>query len=618
MERKREPKAAGKTSAFLSTAGLSFSFGPSASIAFPDLSLKAPGLYFLVGPNGSGKSTFLRLLSGLEGSYEGEASLFGETNPSSWADLASYVCQEPIAFEEKSVLANFLLPTGKKGLSHAEELLKAVGLAELKDEKAASLSSGERARLALAMGLYKDPLLLAVDEPFAYLDSENQKRLMDIFREEGKKRLVIVATHERPMALGGGEMKELASSPFAVIGASYPGTIERKVRAGRAYAPTLTMGVYSAIMCAFLTLSPTLPSLSYPYDGKGIGAIFELAATLYLEHAPAYEVDSEEAPLSIERQARDSGYGDDAFAYVVKADADAFSAFYRLEEGCYPSAPGEFLVPSALLDGFLREYAGRASISYEEASSSFLGVQGSLFDPGLTPVGVYETPALSSLEGFVLGRGLRSDEAAYVALSYALVLPKDEAMSSSSVYLASRESCPGGEGVAPSPVTAVGASLLSEHPTALSIPFAVRQNNPLWGRNDPLLSSHGALSFLIGSYLLALLFPLAFYFGYRNRYLALLMVGAKRGRLFARGAAVAGFFLLGAALLGLAISLAASLLPGFYLSALFETSLFMARYDALFYLAALPSIFLGFLLVLLSLRLLLPHDVMRAVRRKEE
>ena len=608
------PESASSSSSGFSCRGLSFRFEGCSPLSFPDLDLKAPGLYFLVGPNGSGKSTFLRLASGLEASFEGRASLFGEEKPSAWADMASYVSQEPIAFEEKTVLANLLLPTGKKGLSHAEELLKAVGLAELKDEKAASLSSGERARLALAMGLYKDPLLLAVDEPFAYLDMDNQKRLLQIFREEGKKRLVLVATHELPERLGNGE--ELASAPFALIQEASGGKLDCRARLGRAYAPRVPMGCYAAIMCAFLALAPTLPSLSYPFHDGGADALLELAQTLYLEHAPFYQVDSPEAPLLIEMDARDSGYGKDAFAFVAGADPGSFETFYALQEGRYPSSPGEFLVPSLLLEDFLREYSSRASLPYEEAASSFLGAKGSLFDPDLTPVGVYESPDLSALDGFVMAKVLRSDEPAYVAAAYALVTTK-ETLRSSCVGLVSRESCPGGEGVASGPALAIASSLTSEHPSALSIPLRARLNNPLYGRNDRLLSSWGALPFVGGSYLLAVLFPLAFYLGYRNRYLALLMVGAPRARLFARGAFYAGLYALVSVIAALLISLACSLLPGFFLSSLFETSLFMARYDGAFFLLALPAPFLGFLLTILAFRLLLPRDVMAAVRRKE-
>ena len=105
-------ESASSSSSGFSCRGLSFRFEGSSPLSFPDLELKAPGLYFLVGPNGSGKSTFLRLVSGLEPSFEGKASLFGEEKPSAWAEMASYVSQEPIAFEEKSVLSNLLLPTG--------------------------------------------------------------------------------------------------------------------------------------------------------------------------------------------------------------------------------------------------------------------------------------------------------------------------------------------------------------------------------------------------------------------------------------------------------------------------------------------------------------------------
>ncbi|PIW20850.1 MAG: metal ABC transporter permease, partial [Armatimonadetes bacterium CG17_big_fil_post_rev_8_21_14_2_50_66_6] len=57
------------------------------------------------------------------------------------------------------------------------------------------LSGGERQRLGLARALIRNPRLLILDEPTAFLDSRTETGIMDTFREVRKDRTTLMVSH---------------------------------------------------------------------------------------------------------------------------------------------------------------------------------------------------------------------------------------------------------------------------------------------------------------------------------------------------------------------------------------------------------------------------------------
>ncbi|MCK4294974.1 MAG: ABC transporter ATP-binding protein, partial [Planctomycetes bacterium] len=74
-------------------------------------------------------------------------------------------------------------------------LLRAVGLLGATDQRIQTFSTGMCTRLGIAASLVADPALLLWDEPTAGLDPSARRFTLDLIRELGKTKTVVVATH---------------------------------------------------------------------------------------------------------------------------------------------------------------------------------------------------------------------------------------------------------------------------------------------------------------------------------------------------------------------------------------------------------------------------------------
>ncbi|HYW80878.1 MAG TPA: ABC transporter ATP-binding protein [Thermoguttaceae bacterium] len=175
-------------------------------IAVNDMNLQVPkgSIYGLLGPNGAGKTTTLRLLLGLQRPTAGRAEIFGKqcgpnavavrrsigylpTNPKlpgnlrpvEYLDLLGQLCRLPREVRKPRLTT----------------LLRAVGLLGATDQRIRTFSTGMSTRLGIAASLIADPPLLLWDEPTAGLDPSARRFTLDLIRQMGKNRTVIVATH---------------------------------------------------------------------------------------------------------------------------------------------------------------------------------------------------------------------------------------------------------------------------------------------------------------------------------------------------------------------------------------------------------------------------------------
>lgn len=158
----------------------------------------------LVGPTGCGKSTLLRILAGLDRDFDGEVVLDGtlQRGPS---PRIGVIFQEPRLLPWLSVADNIAFSAGPRrgGDPRVDELLAQVGLAGARALLPKQLSGGMAQRVAIARGLFSQPDLLLLDEPFSAVDAITRMRLQDVLlslvRWSGTAALIV--THDLDEAL---------------------------------------------------------------------------------------------------------------------------------------------------------------------------------------------------------------------------------------------------------------------------------------------------------------------------------------------------------------------------------------------------------------------------------
>lgn len=170
----------------------------------------------IMGPSGVGKSTLLAFITGTLASdftASGEVWLDGHdiTHAAPHRRKVGILFQDDLLFPHLSVGANLafgLTPGGSKA-ARADRIAAAldeVGMAGFADRDPATLSGGQKARVALMRMLLSEPCALLLDEPFSRLDAalRAQVREMVFARARARALPVLMVTHDAEDAAAAG------------------------------------------------------------------------------------------------------------------------------------------------------------------------------------------------------------------------------------------------------------------------------------------------------------------------------------------------------------------------------------------------------------------------------
>ncbi len=166
----------------------------------------APGeIVGLLGPNGAGKTTTFYMIVGLIEPEAGTVRL-GDRDISALPMYRrarmgiSYLPQEPSAFRHLTVENNIWLILEALGIDADEaqrridDLLEEFGLEERREQRAETLSGGERRRLEVARALAINPTFILLDEPFAGVDPIAVLELQRIIKHLRSKGIGVLIT----------------------------------------------------------------------------------------------------------------------------------------------------------------------------------------------------------------------------------------------------------------------------------------------------------------------------------------------------------------------------------------------------------------------------------------
>lgn len=189
-----------------------------------DRSIAAGDVLTVMGPSGVGKSTLLALITGtLPPAFTGMGQILLDggdiTNTPPHKRHIGILFQDDLLFPHMSVGANlaFGMPRGggkSERQAKIAEALCDVDLEGYADRDPATLSGGQKARVALARMLLSNPRALLLDEAFSRLDAELRAQVRALVFQTAKDRAlpVLMVTHDaEDAAAAGGEIIELKS-----------------------------------------------------------------------------------------------------------------------------------------------------------------------------------------------------------------------------------------------------------------------------------------------------------------------------------------------------------------------------------------------------------------------
>ena len=191
--------------------------------------LDSGNVYILAGKNGVGKSTLLKTLTLQVPLKSGEVMIMDKSlQDLTPKDLSKYVAFVHSRFPDTHFITVYeFVALGRTPYTNAfgrltqedrmavEEALKDLHIIHLKDKFVNQVSDGERQLVSIARAFAQDTPIILLDEPTAYLDYQNKKRVLKILTENASRlnKCILMSSHDLELSIDAG-------IPFVVINAT--------------------------------------------------------------------------------------------------------------------------------------------------------------------------------------------------------------------------------------------------------------------------------------------------------------------------------------------------------------------------------------------------------------
>ena len=158
----------------------------------------------LLGPNGAGKSTTMNAITGYIEQTEGEIIVNGYDTIKKAKKAKreiGYMPEGVPLYDDLSIkefvtyMAELRKVNRKERKQKVEEIIKKVGLLDMKNKLIKNLSRGQKQRVSFAGALIGDPKILILDEPTVGLDPKQITEIRSLIKDLGKNHTVILSSH---------------------------------------------------------------------------------------------------------------------------------------------------------------------------------------------------------------------------------------------------------------------------------------------------------------------------------------------------------------------------------------------------------------------------------------
>ena len=188
----------------ISARQLTRKFGARTAVDHIDLDIPSGRIYGFLGPNGSGKSTTLRMLCGMLLPSEGHAEVFGLSvvdDAEAIRRRLGYMPQKFSLWEDLTTDENLRFIADLYGLDgdvagRIAQQRQTYDLEQLRNQRAGTMSGGQKQRLALAAATLHSPELLLLDEPTSAVDPQSRRDFWErLFQLAERGATILVSTH---------------------------------------------------------------------------------------------------------------------------------------------------------------------------------------------------------------------------------------------------------------------------------------------------------------------------------------------------------------------------------------------------------------------------------------
>ena len=208
--------------------GLRKSYGALTVVKDLSLTIEHGEIFAILGPNGAGKTTTVEILEGFRNADNGYVSVL-DTDPSikggealAWRNRIGIVLQssnDTLELSPREALSHFA--SYYSNPRDVDEVIALVGLEEKADNRARTLSGGQRRRLDVGLGIIGRPELLFLDEPTTGFDPEARRAFWLLIRKlKDEGTTILLTTHyldeaealaDRVAVMNHGEILEIST-----------------------------------------------------------------------------------------------------------------------------------------------------------------------------------------------------------------------------------------------------------------------------------------------------------------------------------------------------------------------------------------------------------------------